>query len=252
MERGLSVEALERAEAKLRDAMLAAGIREAEDLAREAVTVLDGAVAAQQPHAGEVDLCEAHALGALLGRRLALVGVSPSSALLVIDAIAEHGAVGDVPALRSVVIEGYASGLRDASVAELEGRIASQVEMLALAPGLVLVPVPYLEDVDRMSLAMDAVGRTLLSRDVKGCVIWAQAVSPQREEAMATGIAALVEHARMVGARVNVVVPDGGLRERISSRLSGPVSLMATLLEALDEQGYALREGGILRRWLSR
>jgi hypothetical protein len=254
--RGLTADALDAALTRMAEALRSAGARDAGSLAAEAGAVLDAVVAAAQDGATEVDRNEALALGALLGRRLASAGASATVVLLLVEGIERErrAAVGPeraLPQLLAVVIEGYAAGVRETTMADLEAKIAEQVEMIALGPGLVLVPLPFLEDVDRMASAIDALGRKLLARDVKACALWVQGPTVHREEASLAGIAAFVENARMVGAKVAIAAPDQPWQKRIAERLDGTVPVSSELGGALEALGYAVQKSSVLRRWLS-
>ena len=239
------------------EALRSAGARDASSLAAEAGAVLDAVVAAAHAGATEVDRNEALALGALLGRRLAGAGASATVVLVLVEGIERErrAAVGPeraLPQLLAVVIEGYSAGVRETTMADLEAKIAEQVEMIALAPGLVLVPLPFLEDVDRMASAIDALGRKLLARDVKACALWVQGPTVHREEASLAGIAAFVENARMVGAKVAIAAPEPPWQKRIAERLDGTVPVSSELGGALEALGYGVQKSGsVLRRWLS-
>lgn len=232
------------------------GVREADGLAADLVAVLDALIAAGQATATDVDRNEALALGALLGLRLASAGVAVAAVLEVVSLLErarrEIVAGPSVSSLLAVVLEGYVGGVREATVAAIEARIVREVEMVALAPGLVLVPLPHLEDTDRMGSAVDALGRKLLSRDVKACALWVQGPIAHREEASLAGIAGFVENARMVGAKVAIAAPEEALRKRVAERLDGSVPVEAELGAALEALGYTVKEGSVLRRWLGR
>jgi hypothetical protein len=255
--RGLSEEALASARASLTAALREHGAREPDALAEEGAVVLDALAAAAAPAASEVDRGEALALAALLGRRLAIVGAGAGLALVLVDTLEQERQLSAVcdrrwgsACLRLAILDGFASGLREAVEAELEARLADRVEALPLGAGLVLALLPPLADEGRASAAADGIGRALLRLDAKACVLWARARAPGVDDVTLRAALQLGEHARMVGAKFAIATPDAELRAALAGRLDATVPLLGALPPALDALGYATKESGALWRWL--
>lgn len=258
MDRALSPEQRDAAHRTLAAELSAAGVRDAEGAALEAVAVLDALVAADRDRESRVDRSEAMALGALLGRRLAGSSVSVTATLATIEALgrarrAAGGGSEAMDAVRAVVLEGYTASVHELALASLEERNAARAQLVPIAPDVVLCPMPMLEDPDRMSAAVDALGRALLSRDPQACIVVVTGGLSQREAALGEGLATLVEHTRMIGAAVVVVVTDGIAREALRPRIDAAVPFADDVGAALGILGRDVqkRRSG-LARWLPR
>lgn len=259
MNRGLSEDALASARTSFAAALRSRAVRAADDLAVDAAVVLDGLAAAAAPGATEVDRNEALALATLLGRRLALADVPSEALLAVLDELERARPVSEPcgpewgrGSLRVALVDGFARGVREATEAEVEGRVARVSEALHLGGGLVLVQLPALADETRMSSAMDAVGRVILKADAKGCVLWTRPREPSTEALAIDASLQLVEHARMCGAKVAIAAPDPSFREALARRLDAGVPVVPDLGQAVEAVGFAVKENGVLRRWLQR
>jgi len=255
--RGLSEEALASARASLADALREHGAREFGALAEEGSVVLDALAAAAAPDASEVDRGEALALAALLGRRLAIVGAGAGVALVLVDALERDRPLSAAcdrrwgsACLRLALLDGYASGVREAVEAEIEDRLADRSETLQLGAGAVLALLPPLTDEARASVAADGIGRALLRLDAKACVLWVRARAPGIDDVTLRAALQVGEYARMVGAKFAVAAPDAELRAALAGRLDATVPLFAALAPALEALGYATKESGALWRWL--
>lgn len=252
MNRGLSEEALAAARERFAVALRHHGARAAADLAADAVVVLEGLFAAAAPGATDVDTHEVLALATLLGRRLSMAGASTAALLAVADRLAEdRGALAE-DVLRLALVDGYVEGTRERTEADVEERVLRTVDAHLLGPHVVLVVVPQLLDEARMIRAIDAVGRTLLSRDAKACVAVVAAGDGLLRDAVLSGALQLLEHVRMVGAKVAFAASEPGLRAALERRLAGAATVAADVPAALAALELEVAQKGVLRRWLSR
>lgn len=252
MNRGLSEEALAAARELFAEALRQHGARAASDLAADAVVVLEGLFAAAAPGATSVDTHEVLALATLLGRRLSVAGASTAALLVVADRLAEErGAVAE-GVLRLALVDGYVEGTRERTEADVEERVLRTVDAHLIGPQVLFVVVPQLLDEARMIRAIDAVGRTLLSRDAKACVAVVAAGDGMLRDAVVSGALQLLEHVRMVGAKVAFAVAEPGLRGALERRLEGSASVSGDVVAALASLELEVAPKGVLRRWLSR
>lgn len=228
-----------------------------------AEALVDGVRTASRIDADDGALREAVALASLLGRRAAVLGATPTAALgivpCLIDATAElePRARGLTEPLRAVCMEGYVAAREEALDARAARRAAEAIGVVEPARGCVLVIVAGVQDADELELAFDDIGRRLLDRDTRACVVDVGGLkSPEPESARQ--LFALHATCTMLGARcIFTRVSDAWQRAARDAGLDMKhvqiePELATGLREALAVVGVGLKPraglGDVLRR----
>lgn len=127
------------------------------------------------PQRGE--LRETLALASLLGRRAAVLGATPSAALAIVPALTDAASPEDARAaelvepLRAVCLEGYVAAHDEAWEERADRRAAGAIPILEPAAGCVVVAPAGVQDADRLEEVLEELGRRLLDRDARACVV---------------------------------------------------------------------------------
>ncbi len=189
-----------------------------------------------------LELREGLSLCALLGRHGALRGLTPSGALVLVEAlVAALRSMGleVAPELhassRSVVLEGYcatiAVGLRD----EVARRAAASLGVHRIAPGCSLLAIGSGHVAETLRDALDRIGRRLLDAGACACVVVVSGDALENEEVVLE-ILGFDATARMIGVRAIFVgleldrhpeIRFGGEVQRASSLEEGMASALA-------------------------
>ncbi len=248
-----------------RDRALAAELAiEARPVAEALVTGVRGA-SRVDPEDGA--LREAVALASLLGRRAAVLGATPSAAVLIVPCLVEAAASEDARArallepLRAVCMEGYVAAREEALDARSARRAAEAIGVVEAAPGCVCVVVAGAQDAGELERAVDELGRDLLDRDARACVVDAGGLAAPDPE-VARQLFALHVTCSMLGVRCIFARVSEGWRSAAReagldlSEVSFAPDFASGLREALAAVGVELRAraglGDVLRRMVRR
>lgn len=243
----------------------------ADTLASEVLPVaealLDGLGAASRVDRDAPELREALALTSLLGRRAALLGVTPTGALAIVPALiaalsgeTDRGAALS-QALIEVCIEGYVAERDEQAAERAAARAAKAIPVVEVAPGCVVVIAAGLQDAGELERVIDDVGRVLLERGARACVMDAGALeAPDPERArylFAIHATCMMLGVECVFSRVSdawiAAGRDAGLRTeelRVEPQLTEAlrIALAACDLELRRRAGL----GDVLRRMVKR
>lgn len=181
-----------------------------DDLAAEARPVLDAlsfGIAAAPDDPGALEHREALAMGALLGRRAALLRATPSVALAMVEAIdAALREIDRAPstalieALRAVIVEGYCAAIEERVQTDAARRAAETLVPQRIAPHCWLVIVSGEHAADALREGLDRAGRTLLDGDARACLVHV-ALTIEPTEDVAAELFGFDATARLVGAQ---------------------------------------------------
>ena len=142
-----------------------------------AEALLEGLSHLVRVDARAAELREAIALASLLGRRASVLGATPSAALVLAPALLEAAAHEDPRApeladtLRAVCMEGYVAACEEAAEERAARRAADAIAIVEPAPGCVIVAPAGLQDAEQLERVLDELGRRLLERDARACVV---------------------------------------------------------------------------------
>lgn len=151
-----------------------------------AQALLEGLAHASAVEPEAPELREAMALASLLGRRAGDLGVTPSGALAVVPVLldvasAEAGAV-DAGALEeplaAVCLEGYVAAREERLEERAVRRAADAIPLVEVVPGCFAVLPAGRQSADELERVADEVGRTLLERDARACLVHAGGLAP--------------------------------------------------------------------------
>jgi anti-anti-sigma regulatory factor len=143
-----------------------------------AEAILHGVQAAARVHADAPELRESLAFASLLGRRAAVLGATPTAALAIagvlVEALTELGetrasALGD--ALRDVCVEGFAAEREERANGAAARRAAAAIPIVEIASGCIAVFVAGDQDAEEIERVVDEVGKKLLERNARACVV---------------------------------------------------------------------------------
>lgn len=203
---------------------------------------------------------EALALTALFGRRVATLGLSPTTALASLEAIARGAEAGGtrVPtelltAMRASAMEGFAAAVDERAREEMTERAAESLTPVIVSPRVVLLVIAGCEDADAIARALGRLGRAALDADAKACLVFASfAREPDRDVALE--IAAFDGSAQMIGARAIFCGTPIALHALASH---APTIALASSFEdalrlGLDAAEQELRPSSLLTRGLKR
>ena len=128
------------------------------------------------PAIGGPELRESLTLSSLLGRRAALLEATPAAALelapALVDALAPDLDLATlVDSLRTTILDGYVRGCEERLHAEAARRAAEAIPIVELAPGCMAVFLRGLQDADALEPRIDDLGRRLMKRDAKACIV---------------------------------------------------------------------------------
>lgn len=237
---------------------------EARPVAEALVTGLRGAARVDVEDGA---LREAVALASLLGRRAGVLGATPSAAVAIVPCLIDAAEAEDARAralvepLRAVCVEGYVAAREEALEARAARRAAEAIGVVDAAPGCVCVIVAGMHDAGELERAFDELGRGLLDRDARACLIDAGGLEAPDPE-VARQLFALHATCAMLGVRcVFARVSDGW---RVAAREAGldltdvsfAPDFASGLREALAAVGVDVRPraglGDVLRRMVRR
>lgn len=164
------------------------------------------------------ELREAVALASLLGRRAAVLGATPTGALEIVPALLEAvsseepRAVELLDALRSVCIEGYVAAREEAIDERAARRAADAIPMIEVAPECFAVLPAGAQDADELERVLDELGRRLLDRGARVCIVDAsKLLGPDPERARR--LFAIQETCRMLGVACVFTALDAAWRQ---------------------------------------
>lgn len=242
----------------------------AETLRPEAETVLaaivEGVAGGPLPELEGPALREGLTLASLLGRRAALLDVTPTAALAIAPALVE-ALGGDLDlspmleALRATIVDGYVRAREERERELASRRTADAVAWAELVPGCFAVFLRGLQDADALEPRVEALGRALLDADARACVVDLRGLrEPDRERvAQLFGIHAACS---MLGVRTYFVgFGEGWARAAEEARMDFSLVTMcptvrAALPDALRRCDLELRPasrlGEAVRRLLGR
>ena len=231
--------------------------RLAPDLVTEVVPALRVLLAPgawPNPHSPCTESC---AFVHLLGRRAALLGATPTTGLVVAEALVHALSEQGVPvaeegarALLSVLVEGYSAGRDEAVAASFHDRLLQSQTWLELAPGCVGVFLGPLHDVLALQQLFGDVARYLLRAGTQACVLDLARVAEPPEEVLRE-----VAGFCLTAASLGVVTYACGVSEPGLStleRFGGPEGVTScdsfgqAFAQALDRAGLSLRKRGLL------
>jgi hypothetical protein len=135
--------------------------------------LLDGIVAADRTDPRALALREALTLTRLLGRRAAELGATPTAALALAPCLvrAVEGSQPLAEDLRAIALEGYVAAREERLDERASRRMADAIAVVEAAPGCIAVLPAGLQDDDELERVFDGVGRRLLERDARACVV---------------------------------------------------------------------------------
>lgn len=182
----------------------------ARDLAIEARAVfeslLTGLDACEGPHPTRPELREALALVSLLGRRAGDLEVTPSAALALAPALvsaAQAEVDAELSALATpiaeLLLEGYVMAREDRLRERGARTLADAVPILEAAPGCLVFAPGGEQAPEELERVGEELGRRLLARDAKACLVDAAGLTPSA--GVARPLFAVHVTARMLGAR---------------------------------------------------
>ncbi|MBZ0120506.1 MAG: hypothetical protein K8H88_26170, partial [Sandaracinaceae bacterium] len=148
------------------------------------------------------ELSEPLALASLLGRRAANLGGTVGGVLelgpLLADSIG-GGPPALVESLRALTVEGFVSA-REETLAELADRRAAEATVcFLLAPRVMWVALAGAQSGDALEPVLEQIGRTMLERDVRACVVDVSALRRLDRDVVARALG-LHATAQMLGA----------------------------------------------------
>lgn len=233
-----------------------------------AEALLEGLSSAERVDAEANELREAIALASLLGRKAGDLDLTPTGALEVAPALVAavagegHAEASELePTLRAVCLEGYVAAREERLEERAARRAAEAIPVVELVPRCIVVLPSGLQSAEELERLADDVGRRLLDRDARACLVHAAGLrEPDRERA--SQLFALQATCRMLGVRCVFSGVGPAWREAAEEAhldltdLHLAPTLSAGLGAALEACGYELRErpalGGVLRRLVGR
>lgn len=198
-------------------------------LAGEAEPVLDALYVALAPQEPPRALHEAYALTTLLARRAALLGATPSAALVLsgalIAALREVGCPVDeaeARALAIVSVEGYCAARDERVAAELLATAARTQVAVPLGPGCFAIFLAGCHDERALAATLDRFGKQLLHDEVASCLLDVSRLVDvdAEDDALARAVANFCASALTLGVSLSVVGGSPRLRERLGRWLS--------------------------------
>lgn len=169
-------------------------------------SLLAGLAAAPDPRSHRPELREALALVSLLGRRAGELGVTPSAALALAPAIvaaasAESDASLDPIAgpIAELTLEGFVMAREDRLREDGARALAGAIPIVEAAPGCVVMIAGGAQSAEELERVVEELGRRLLNRDAKACLVDASELPPSPE--LARPLFAAHVSARMLGTR---------------------------------------------------
>jgi hypothetical protein len=232
-----------------------------------AEALLEGLAHLRRVDVRAAELREALALASLLGRRAAVLGATPTAALAIAPALLEAASHEDPRALeladvvQAVCMEGYVAATEEAAEERAARRAADAIPVLEPAPRCFLIAPAGVQDAEQLERVLDELGRRLLERDARACVIEiSRLADPDRERARR--LFAIDATCKMLG--VVCVFSGVGATWTSAAREAGldlehlriAEDLPAALRIALDACGLELRPraglGEVLRRIVGR
>lgn len=225
--------------------------------------LLEGLRAAGRADGSALELREALTLTRLLGRRAAELGTSPAGILALAPSIVEAIAP-DAPGceplqsdLAAIALEGYLALREERLADDAARRLADAIAVIELAPRCIVVVPSGVQHDDELERVFDELGRRLLARDARACVVHlADLREPDRERARR--VFGLHATCLMLGAVCIFTSADEGWREAAREagidvgQLRFESDFGVGLAAALEACGLELRPrdgfGAVLRR----
>jgi hypothetical protein len=266
-------EAADRAAARFGELLAASAAIEADralasELAIEARPVayalLEGIAGVDRIEPRAPELREAIALASLLGRRAAILGATPTAAVRIAEhllaAIPEANAGSLLEALSGACIEGYVAAREDVAEERASARAAAAIPIVELAPGVFAIFPAGVQEPEQLERVMDELGRRMLERDARACVVHVAGVQELDRE-RAAQIFAAQSTCSMLGvycvfSGIDHAWERAAREARIDLReVVVETDLHAALRGALARAGYELSTkaalGDVLKRWIS-
>ena len=152
------------------------------------------------------ELRECFTVLTLLGRRLALLDLTPSAAVAIVDLALSATSTGDErrtaafrQRARSAVVEGFVMGREERVVESAAARASKPVRPLRIDESTFALVVSGVHDATSLGELVDALGRAMLDADASIAIVdLTQLGEPNRDRARA--VFAAEEIARMLGA----------------------------------------------------
>jgi hypothetical protein len=177
-----------------------------DDLRAEAAPVLETLIAALESGARS-DEHETLALVALLGRRVATLDLTPTTALAAIDAMLEAARGVELAVsvrlervLRAAAMEGLGAAIDERARAQMIERAGASLVPTIVSPRVVMLVLAGCDDADAIAQALARLGRASLDADARACIVHVSLAGEIPDDALAE-IAAFEGSAHMIGAR---------------------------------------------------
>lgn len=230
-----------------------------DDLRAEAAPVLETLLAALES-GSRSDEHEALALTALLGRRVATLELSPTTALASIEAMIAAARAAGLSvelrlerSLRAAAMEGLGAAIDERARARMIERAAASLVPTIVSPRVVMLVIAGCDDADAIAQGLARLGRTSLDADARACIVHVSLAGEVPDDALAE-IAAFEGSAHMIGARAIYSGTPFAL-QALAARaphLTIASTFEDALRRGLEAAEHELRPASLLTRGLKR
>lgn len=243
-----------------------------DDLASEARPAVQALLfATSTPRAENPESLEHHetlAMFTLLGRRVAVLGGTPTAALRLVSMLlaAIRECEWPVPfyldeTLSTVAMEGYVRGREERILGEAARQAVGRIPMVSLAEGCIAVLPRGAYDSEHLAAAMEELGRRMFREDMRACLVVLDGLEDVTA-ATARALLSVHEYARTLGVTAVFAGMDSRFAEAADragvdrSRLTLAPDAVSGVRRALSNAGYALRRidwlPAPIREWFAR